>query len=192
MEQKTFNAKTDLYPYTHEYYFGFFKTKQMVEFIKNMNAINPNIDFEYFSLKLYLTCLKYNLKPNKQSAYYLLQLEWRKLKKYPTNLKKINIKELKSEVIIDNINLENKIVNKVNHETTKDLYKKIMEYINNTCKPRQKAVFELYFFKNRRMVDIQKELSFNSRQAVDTTLTNIINKIKNKFGVEYKKLKLED
>jgi len=192
MEQKEFNAKTDLYPYTHEYYFGFFKTKQMIDFIKNMNKINPNIDDEYFSLKLYLTCLEHNLKPNKQSAYYLLQLEWRKLKKYPTSLKNVNLKELKDETVLDTNNLEEKCIKEVNNINTHKLYEKIMNYVEKNCKERQKQVFKLYFFEGLRMVDIQKRMNFNSRQAVDTTLTKLINKIKNKFSVEYKKLKLDD
>lgn len=192
MKQKGFNAKTDLYPYTHEYYFGFFKTKRMVEFIKNMNRINPNIDYEYFSLKLYLTCLEHNLKPNKQSAYYLLQLEWRRLKKYPTSLKNANIKELKSETVLDTHNTEEQCINNVNSENTHKLYAKVMDYVEKHCKERQKTVFKLYFFEGLRIVDIQKKMKFNSRQAVDTTLTTLIKKLKNKFGVEYKNLKLDE
>jgi hypothetical protein len=67
-----------------------------------------------------------------------------------------------------------------------------MNYVEKNCKERQKQVFKLYFFEGLRMVDIQKRMNFNSRQAVDTTLTKLINKIKNKFSVEYKKLKLDD
>lgn len=187
---KKFNAKTDLYPYTHEYYFGFFKTKQMVDFIKNMTKINPNIDFEYFSLQLYLTCLKHNLKPNKKSAYYLLQLEWRKLKKYPSELKNTNIKELKSEIVYDDITKEKeeKIIENID---SYDLYNKVLYYVNHSCTPKQKLLFKLYFFDDLRIVDIQRKLGYNSRQAVDKTLTTVIKKLKNKFGVEYKKLKLD-
>lgn len=181
------NKKLELYPYTHEYYFGFFKSKSMVNFIRNIIRYDSNYTFEFFSLKLYENCKEKNIKPSRQGAKYVLQNEWRKVKRVPKNMTDNAIKELNEHITLiedENIVDESNIIYTVD---TYNLTERIKKYVKETYSDREQKIFEYYFIENIHFKEIEKLLNLKK-----SSLYLIINKIKNdlkeKFYKDYNNL----
>lgn len=183
---ENFNAKIDLYEYTHDYYFGFFKTKSMVRFISVMKTYNPKYTFDFFSLELYKICLKKNIKPSKKTAQLILYTEWKKIKNTPSNLKPTNIyvlNDITESLIYDNPTkeLEEDIIENAD---SKSLVKKICKYVQENYTERENNIFNLYFSQKYTIKELE-ELIGLKKSSIYLIVNKIRKDLTNKFGNEY-------
>ena len=188
IKEKKRITKDELYPYTHEYYKGFFSGYGNWKLLQQLYRIDSLYTIEYFSFELYIRCVKVGIKPNRQTANWLLYEKLRGSKKKAKFLSYTdkNYKDIENFIgdIHSSPSLEEQTIFKTD---CCNLVEKIIKYLTTKYSKLFVKLFILHFYNNETLVNLSKEYNIEKTKLFRKLKEMKLN-VKKEYEKEYESI----